>query len=142
MSGGNPPFLLLFHKIENMNNFKKEERLSRKKQIEKLFKEGNSFTCYPFRINYFTEKLQNQLPAKLLIVVSKKRFKNAVTRNLLKRKIRERYRLNKEAFYEMLYKKRFEIVFSLSYYGDEVISSTEIEIKLKMILIRLAGFLV
>lgn len=79
--------------------FQKAERLSSKKIIDRLFKKGSEetkmFFCYPFRILYlFDESLVGSPPA-ILFSVSKRTFKHAVDRNLIKRRLREAYRLHK-----------------------------------------------
>jgi ribonuclease P protein component len=82
---------------------KKSERLSSKKVIGSLFEKGSENTksvfLYPFRVSYFLQELPNEnteptLP-QMLISVSKRYFKHAVDRNLVKRRTREAYRLNK-----------------------------------------------
>ncbi len=80
----------------NGNKFPKQERLSRKKLIDSVFLNGKSTFNYPFSIRYLinTEQTHNQV----LISVSKKKFKRAVDRNLIKRRIKEAYRLNKSTF--------------------------------------------
>ena len=77
------------------HRFKKEERLCSKKLIEKLFAEGDSFLVFPFKIVFVAVDYQGDYPAKAAFAVSKKLFKKAVHRNLIKRRIREAYRLNK-----------------------------------------------
>ena len=92
--------------------FKKSERLNSKKVIEQLFdKKGRetnqSVFLYPFRVSY-VKKVESELDSALtlnpqpsaqspeiLISVSKRYFKHAVDRNLIKRRTREAYRLNK-----------------------------------------------
>ena|SRR6056297_552984 len=74
---------------------KKGERLCSKKQIEKLFAEGTSLLIYPLRMVYAETPLKGPFPAKVGFAVSRKYFKKAVTRNLIKRRMREAYRLNK-----------------------------------------------
>ena len=99
--------------------FKKSERLNSKKVIEQLFdKKGRetnqSVFLYPFRVSCIgvrdlvlgdseiksdslTPNTQSLIPnnPQILISVSKRFFKHAVDRNLIKRRTREAYRLNK-----------------------------------------------
>lgn len=74
--------------------FSKKEKLTGKKRIEGLFKEGSSFYLNAFQIRHLSTPSEDQFH-KILISVPKKNFKRAVDRNLLKRRIREAYRLNK-----------------------------------------------
>jgi ribonuclease P protein component len=74
-------------------SFPKSERLYRKKDIQELFDRGSSFYLYPFRV--MAQKIATQNTNQVLFSVSKKNFKKAVDRNLIKRRMREAYRLNK-----------------------------------------------
>jgi len=88
--------------------FRKAERLNSKKVIDRLFKKGSPETVsvfgYPFRVLVIRHEVLReegnaaQLPA-VLISVSKRNFKKAVDRNLIKRRIREAYRLNKHLLF-------------------------------------------
>ncbi len=86
------------------HTFPKAERLTGKKNIEELFQKGSSFFLHPFLLRY---TVSSEKTHRLLISVSKKKFKRAVDRNLIKRRIREAYRLNKaglaktEKFYNL-----------------------------------------
>lgn len=74
------------------NTFNKSERLCSKKQIDELFKQGKAFNEGFIRvIHTANSSTENQI----LISVSKRKFKKAVSRNLVKRRIREAYRINK-----------------------------------------------
>lgn len=69
------------------------------KLIEKLFAEGTSFLVYPFKIVTLNIDIDGAYPAKVAFAVSKKLFKKAVQRNMIKRRMREAYRLNKHAHF-------------------------------------------
>ena len=73
--------------------FSKSEKLTGKKKIEGLFKKGSSFYLGDFQVRHLSSG--EDLPHQILISVPKRNFKRAVDRNLLKRRIREAYRLNK-----------------------------------------------
>ena len=82
--------------------FGKNEKLKSKKAIENLFSEGQSYVSHPIRIVY-TVKPKADYNVKIGVSVAKKKFKHAVDRNLLKRRMREAYRLNKELIQENEY---------------------------------------
>ena len=77
-------------------SFKKEERLAKEKHIQELFEKGSSFHLYPFRVLTLPNSEAETKGNKILISVSKRNFKRAVDRNLIKRRIREAYRLQKD----------------------------------------------
>jgi ribonuclease P protein component len=81
------------------NSFPKEERLHSKKLIQELFDKGSSFYLYPFKIIILPNSADPAAKHQLLISVSKRKFKLAVDRNVIKRKINEAYRLNKQLMY-------------------------------------------
>jgi len=72
-----------------------KERLKSRKAIETLFRSGKMISSPPFRLLYQTTEKQDS-PVKMTVAVPKKLVKRAVDRNLLKRRTREAYRLNKD----------------------------------------------
>ena len=74
-------------------SFSKTERLSSKVKIEELFKRGSSFRLEKFRIILLSQPLNQG--RQVLISVPKKLHKSAVSRNRIKRLIREVYRKNR-----------------------------------------------
>lgn len=102
-----------------MNTFKKEERLCSVRLIQSLFHSGSSFVVYPFRVVYRFEK-RDVGTAQVLISVSKRRFKLAVTRNSIKRRLREAYRLEKGAkLLPFLEERRRYLAFAIQYIGKQ-----------------------
>ena len=120
-----------------MHSFKKEERLCNIKLIEKLFSDGSSFLVYPFRIVWLPEDSNSNLPVQVLISVPKKKFKRAVDRNLIKRRIREVYRLHKsEDLFPFLNEHSARILLAINYIGNEIPDYAFLEKKFKDVLIR------
>jgi len=123
-----------------MYKFTKEERLCNKRLLEKLFHNGSSFLVYPFRIVSLPESLKADFPAQVVIAVSKRKFKRAVDRNLIKRRIREVYRLNKEELlYSFLSERKLSLMISIHYIGKEIAGYPFIEKKLKLALQKLVS---
>ena len=79
-------------------SLKKDERLCSFSEIQSLMKKGETFFHYPFKVVYqnIANEEGNEQPNSIMVSVPKRNFKRAVKRNLLKRRIRESYRLNKE----------------------------------------------
>ena len=103
-----------------MNKFNKEERLCSKKSLDFLFKNGSSFLLYPFRVTYCFVAEPHLFPAQVVINVAKKRYKHAVDRNLIKRRTREAYRLQKQdLLYSFLINKEELLLLSLQFIGKE-----------------------
>ncbi|MEH6308817.1 ribonuclease P protein component [Olivibacter sp. CPCC 100613] len=99
--------------------FKKEERLCNRKLLTKLFQSGSSFILYPYRISFLESRgLPN--PIQVVISVPKRRFKRAVDRNLLKRRIRESYRLQKHSLYGFATDHQIELLIAFQYIGKEI----------------------
>lgn len=74
-------------------SFGKNEKLKSRKTIEALFVEGKSFKKQPIKLLYLpTENSEN---TQVTFAVPKRNFKLAVTRNRIKRQMREAYRLHK-----------------------------------------------
>jgi ribonuclease P protein component len=74
-----------------------------------------------------TEPLSTLLPAQVAFSVSKRGFRLAVTRNLIKRRMRESYRKNKAALYTHLSGQNIQIVFIVIIKGKTVPEYVTIE---------------
>ena len=97
----------------------KKEKVCGKKDISRLLSSGKYIVSPAIRCCFLAE---NSLPyCRIMVSVGKKSFKRAVKRNLLKRRIREAYRLNKHLLPEG---KGADMLFI--YVPKEVISSEEI----------------
>lgn len=116
-----------------MQKFTKAERLSSKKEITALFNEGKSFAISHIRVVYRFLPKQEERPNAILVSVPKKYFKHAVDRNLLKRRIREAYRLNKELLQSM----PARVEFMLLYQKRRIATFAEIEEIVKKALERI-----
>lgn len=109
--------------------FKKEERLTSKKVIDKLFSEGDSFLSFPLKIVYFKTELPTKYPVQAAFSVGKRNFKLAVHRNLIKRKIRESYRVRKHELYTSLEDKQLAVFFV--FIGKEIPKYEVVEVAMQ-----------
>ena len=114
-------------------SFPKSERLNKKKAIQELFDKGSSFYLHPFRV-YF-QKNTAEAVHQVMFSVSKKNFKKAVDRNLLKRRMREAYRLNKGSL-----SGTSTIQMAYIYTAKEILSFKEIRDKLVLSFKRLQDY--
>jgi ribonuclease P protein component len=118
----------------------KQERLSGKKPVEELFREGKSFFVSPFRILVREDRANPDRPSvRVAVSVPRRLFKRAVKRNLIKRRMREAYRLNKHLLTEWLEEKGIFLDIIFIYTSPEILSFREIEDKIVLSLRKILG---
>lgn len=105
--------------------FQKEERLSKEKLIQELFDKGSSFYLYPFKVFFMPNPDQRHPCHQVMISVAKRNFRHAVDRNLIKRRIREGYRLNKS-----MLPLQNKLVIAYIYSVKDILPSTQIHDRL------------
>jgi len=117
--------------------FDKSERLCSTKLISGLFENGNIFHTSLFKVVWSNSPVILPFPAQIAFSVSKKRFRLAVTRNLIKRRMREAYRKNKYLLYEALTSENRQIVLIVIMKGISVTDYIETEKSIKKVLNKL-----
>ena len=117
------------------NTFPKKEHLKSKSVIEKLYAEGMSVTAYPLRAVFIEQDAEKQeATATILISVAKKRFRHAVDRNLMKRRIREAYRTSKQPFVVALEENGKKLAVAILYIDTKQSSTAFLKKKMERLL--------
>jgi ribonuclease P protein component len=107
-----------------MPTWKKPEKLKSRKRIERVFREGKSFSVFPYKVVY----LLNPAPApggpvaplQAGFGASSRNFKKAVDRNRIKRLGREAYRLQKAPLLEQLTQQGRSMAVFFVFIGKEL----------------------
>lgn len=109
----------------------KQERLYTKESIDSLLSKGKF--CTAGELKYCFRKESGEDVNRIMVSVPKKLFRRAVKRNLLKRRIRESYRTQKD----LLSAKGTDVLFI--YNTKEVLPSSVISAKVAEILRTING---
>jgi ribonuclease P protein component len=117
--------------------FKKSERLCSVKVISGLFEDGKVFYNSLFKIVWAKSPVVLPFPAQVAFSVSKRGFKLAVTRNLVKRRMREVWRKNKEVLYEHLASENSQLVLVIILRGNNVPDYLTLEKSIKEVINKL-----
>ncbi|MBL0356781.1 MAG: ribonuclease P protein component [Chitinophagaceae bacterium] len=114
------------------------ERLKSRKAIDLLFKQGKSFSLFPFRVVY--QKSVADSGEEILqaaFSVSKRYFKKAVYRNRIKRLMREAYRLQKNELQHRLQQSNRQMIIFIMYTGNELPEHSLVKEKIATVIKRL-----
>ena len=120
-----------------MFEFPKNQKLCNEKSIEILFENGKSLSEKPFRIIYSIDYNNEDVFLKALIVVPKKRVRLASDRNVIKRRVKEAYRLQKSELEQYLKSNNHQLNLAIIYQKHEILAYKLIEVKIKLLLSRL-----
>ena len=119
------------------NALPKSERLCSLGALRRLFDEGRSGFVYPFRYTYFTEESTSP-NVEVLFSVPKRNHKRANKRNLLKRRMREAYRLNNSELKSLCQSRGVALDIAFIYSSKEVLPSNTIAHAITKILAEVA----
>lgn len=110
-----------------MSGFRKSERLRGKKNISVLFEKGRIIQTDNIRTLWILRQNFPDIPARIAIAVPKKNIKKAVSRNTVKRRIKEIYRKHKQKLYNDLLLAEKSIDFIMLYKAESIMKSSDIE---------------
>jgi ribonuclease P protein component len=116
-------------------SFPHTERLKSRKTIEHLFKSGKGFMAYPFKVVWCVVATPQEKPVQIAVSIPKRIFKHAVSRNTLKRRTREAWRLNKALLDTQNLQLQYAAMFI--YVAKEELTYAEIERGMKKALYAL-----
>ena len=126
------------------NSLSRAERLRSLSAIRRLFGEGQSGFVFPFRYNFLIHTdapsaseesmIHSSEYVKVMFSVPKRFHKRANKRNLLKRRSREAYRLNREPMINHLSSRGLSVELALVYSAKECHSYKTIEYAVQRIL--------
>jgi ribonuclease P protein component len=123
----------------------KFERLKGHTDIRTLFDKGEKIKVFPLTVFYLLDIRKDSakigVPLKMGVAVGTRNFKKAVDRNLLKRRVREAYRLQKEELKQRLLASPFDLNLFFVYADNQINEYATISSAIKKMLDKLRDLL-
>ena len=121
-----------------MFEFPKKQKLCSETVIKEMFSNGKSFTTSAVRLVWKEDNNEDEVTVKSIIVVPKKKIRLAVKRNIIRRRMKEAYRLNKVELETILKSKNLQLSIALIYQNGKILPYNSIVEEIKLILGRLS----
>ncbi len=114
--------------------FSRQERIKSEKEIKELLATKNKIFHYPLLVKWEIQKREKP-PVRVAFLVSRRKYPRAVDRNLIKRRLRESYRIYKEPLLKILKQQNLAINLLFIYISPEILSFTNIKRSLSEIFV-------
>ena len=121
-----------------MFKFPKKQKLCSETVIKEMFSNGKSFTTSALRLVWKEDNNKDEVAVKSIIVVPKKKIRLAVKRNIIRRRMKEAYRLHKIELENMLKNKELHLSIAIIYQKENILPYKTMEEEIKLILERLS----
>ena len=122
-----------------MFEFPKKQKLCSETIIKEMFSNVKSFTTSALRLVWKEDNGKDEVTIKSIIVVPKKKIRLAVKRNIIRRRMKEAYRLNKIELENILKDKKLQLNIAIIYQKDKILPYKTLEEEIKLILERLSN---
>jgi ribonuclease P protein component len=121
---------------KNDKRLPNSEKIKLKREIEQVFSSKLSFFQYPIKLIVANAEKSLESPdSKVMFVVPKRKINKAFRRNLIRRRMREAYRLNKY----LLPQTNNKLLLAFVYIGTDITSYEGIEQKIIITLQKLTN---
>lgn len=118
------------------NRLYKYEKLCSRTAINNIFGCGKSVICYPLRAAFCITP-DTGTPVQFLVSIPKKKIRKAVNRVLLRRRVREAYRLNRHLLVPYVQERGCSLKVAFLYLSDEIADYTVIEAKMQALMVKI-----
>lgn len=120
-------------------SFPTSEHLKHKKLFDEIFAKGNRHFSHPVMAIWVETTLPDETPIQVGFSASKKHYKTAVKRNLLKRRMREAYRTQKAALVRCLAEQNRQIALFFVTVKTDNTSYEALQPKINLLLREIEG---
>lgn len=115
------------------HTYNREKKLKSRKAIQDIFAKRNGIHSFPILLFWRIDNEATQSNLQVGVSVSKKKFKNAVDRNHVKRKMREAWRLNQHKLDQFVHENEISLQIMFVFTGHKLEDANKCETSIKIL---------